>query len=327
MTQACAGQVVQVVADRLDRGRDDRLVERGQEHAHHQPGQDRQDLAVRQRTVRRWICRAGGGGGHAVGLLPSRPCGRRAGSRRVIQAVVDVVVGGGEPRPAAGRTGACSAAAPAGQHLVEERVPGLLVLGDGGSAGVGDAPAGWPGRRAGRPGARAARWPTSAATCRLTVDRSDCTLAASALARIGPSARHGVQQQPGWPTRRRCWPRPAAGPWTGAPCAAGRPPRRRRCFRRGRASLPVAAGRQSLLPGQASWSPPLRHILVHANHLHRSSIPWSRRWRAESPDTLRATCCAPNASVGAHYGSGRRPSIRRFSRRPAMASRSGGGRR
>src|SRR6516165_11481776 len=30
--------------------------------------------------------------------------------------------------------------------------------------------------------------PTSAATCRLTVDRSACTLAATALARIGPSA-------------------------------------------------------------------------------------------------------------------------------------------
>ena len=39
-------QPVEVVGDRADRGADDRLVESTQEHAQHQPGQDRQDLAV-----------------------------------------------------------------------------------------------------------------------------------------------------------------------------------------------------------------------------------------------------------------------------------------
>ena len=64
-------QVVQVVANRLNCGRDDRLVQRGQEHAKHQPGQDRQDLAVRQRAVRRGVSRADCGGGHALGLSKS----------------------------------------------------------------------------------------------------------------------------------------------------------------------------------------------------------------------------------------------------------------
>ena len=52
-------------------------------------------------------------------------------------------------------------------------------------------PSSWSARRSSSPR------PTSAVTCRLTVDRSECTLAASALARIGPSDCHRVQQQVG----------------------------------------------------------------------------------------------------------------------------------
>ena len=42
------GQTVQVVADGPDGRRDDRLVERGEEHAEHQAAEDREDLTVRR---------------------------------------------------------------------------------------------------------------------------------------------------------------------------------------------------------------------------------------------------------------------------------------
>jgi hypothetical protein len=71
--------IVEVVADRLDRGRDDRLVKRGQEHAQDEPGQDRQDLTMGQRAVRRRGRRTGCGGTHVV--LPSSDSPVRAECR------------------------------------------------------------------------------------------------------------------------------------------------------------------------------------------------------------------------------------------------------
>ncbi len=64
-------KAVQVVADRSDRGRDDVLVEGGEEHAEHQAGQDHQDLLVREPThTRRRCClarhRSGRGSAHPV---------------------------------------------------------------------------------------------------------------------------------------------------------------------------------------------------------------------------------------------------------------------
>ena len=57
-------QALQVVGDGADRGRDDRLVQRGEEHARHEAGEDREDLTVRQLDPR---CgrRRGCGGAHA----------------------------------------------------------------------------------------------------------------------------------------------------------------------------------------------------------------------------------------------------------------------
>jgi hypothetical protein len=49
-------QAVEVVGDGADRGRDDRLVECGQEHADHQAGEDREDLAVAQQLRGRGGC-------------------------------------------------------------------------------------------------------------------------------------------------------------------------------------------------------------------------------------------------------------------------------
>ena len=46
VAQACSEKPVQVVGDGAHRGGDDGLVERGQEHAHHQSDEDRQDLPV-----------------------------------------------------------------------------------------------------------------------------------------------------------------------------------------------------------------------------------------------------------------------------------------
>src|SRR5207302_8674909 len=54
----------QVVGDRADAGRDDRLVERGEEHAEQQPGQDGQDLPVRELLL--GGAGYGWSGGHAV---------------------------------------------------------------------------------------------------------------------------------------------------------------------------------------------------------------------------------------------------------------------
>ena len=54
------GQAVQVVADGPDGRRDDRLVERGEEHAEHEPAEDGEDLAVRRGDER---LRFGGGRG------------------------------------------------------------------------------------------------------------------------------------------------------------------------------------------------------------------------------------------------------------------------
>jgi hypothetical protein len=50
---------------------------------------------------------------------------------------VDLAVGSGEPFQLL-RELAQLLGAPAGQHLVEERLPALLVLSDGGPAGAGD---------------------------------------------------------------------------------------------------------------------------------------------------------------------------------------------
>ena len=68
-------QAVEVVADRADRGGHDHLVERGEEHAEHQAGEDREDLLVGQGTVSRG--RGGGNGRHqapppAAGAGPGR---------------------------------------------------------------------------------------------------------------------------------------------------------------------------------------------------------------------------------------------------------------
>ena len=59
------GEPVQVVADRPDRARDDRLVERGQEHAEHQPRQHGQDLPVRE-GLRAGVGRQLGGRGRPL---------------------------------------------------------------------------------------------------------------------------------------------------------------------------------------------------------------------------------------------------------------------
>jgi len=111
------------------------------------------------------MVRAGGGGGRSGAAVRAPRSSAHPGG-------VGVVVGGGEPfhlpRELPQLFGA-----PPGEHRVEERLPAVLVLGDGGPAGVGD---------------RQQAGPAVALICRLTVDRSECTLAASALARIGPSA-------------------------------------------------------------------------------------------------------------------------------------------
>src|SRR5262249_39600283 len=48
------GQAVEVIGDGADRGRDDGLVERTEEHPHHQPGDDREDLPVGVLTRLGW---------------------------------------------------------------------------------------------------------------------------------------------------------------------------------------------------------------------------------------------------------------------------------
>ena len=50
VAQACRSKPLQVVGDRPGRGGHDGLVQRGQEHAHHQAAQDGQDLAVATAT-------------------------------------------------------------------------------------------------------------------------------------------------------------------------------------------------------------------------------------------------------------------------------------
>ena len=62
------GQAVQLVGDGAHGRRHDRLVQRGQEHAEHQPGQDGQDLAVGQFAVRSGCSFRRGGVAH--GGLP-----------------------------------------------------------------------------------------------------------------------------------------------------------------------------------------------------------------------------------------------------------------
>ena len=74
---------MQVVADRADRRRDDRLVQRGQEHAEQQARQDRHDLLVAQAARvggRRAACARGCGLGAVVDIrvLPRRAARARA---------------------------------------------------------------------------------------------------------------------------------------------------------------------------------------------------------------------------------------------------------
>jgi hypothetical protein len=64
-----------------------------------------------------------------------RASGRPAPSAHSVG--VDLAVGSGEPFQLL-RELAQLLGAPAGQHLVEERLPALLVLSDGGPAGAGD---------------------------------------------------------------------------------------------------------------------------------------------------------------------------------------------
>ena len=62
-------QALEVVGDGADGGRDDGLVQRGEEHTHHQPDEDGDDLAVGERA------------GGAVGLTERRGRHRRSGCR------------------------------------------------------------------------------------------------------------------------------------------------------------------------------------------------------------------------------------------------------
>ena len=96
-----------------------------------------------------------------------------------------MVVGGGEPVEQDGEL-AQLVFGPAVEDLGEEGSPAFFLLGDSGLAGVSAS-------RQARPSAGSARRSTSpaatsTATCLLTVERSDCTWAASALVRTGPSA-------------------------------------------------------------------------------------------------------------------------------------------
>ena len=68
-----------LLADGADRGSDDRLVQGCQEHAQHQAGHDREDLAVRETGASRRLGARIGGGGIAHELLPGKVGWRRGG--------------------------------------------------------------------------------------------------------------------------------------------------------------------------------------------------------------------------------------------------------
>ena len=77
-------QAVEVVRNRADRRRDDRLVQRCQEHARHEAGEDDDDLPVREgrRCVlddRAGASAGGRGGGHAFSRSGVRGSGSRSG--------------------------------------------------------------------------------------------------------------------------------------------------------------------------------------------------------------------------------------------------------
>ena len=173
---------MQVVGDDAHRRGDDGLVERGQEHPHHQPGEDGQDLPVRQLAARGG--RRGGGGGQGVSPVDARGGrGRTVGDRVEQRAAVleDAVVEPVQQRPEPSYV----VRGPVGQQVREHPVAVHEPL------GAVPPPVRWrpAARRPSSGSARRSTRPsaTSALTWRLTVDGSRQDAAARADERCGPS--------------------------------------------------------------------------------------------------------------------------------------------
>ena len=178
MVWPCSWSAIVLVADAHDRH-----VERGQQHAEQQPGEHRHDLAVRQRAPLPLLPRARRARLTRTSTSPLRNA-RVAAHSLIIAGRLALVVGrrtvragrGTCPRPRAPTAGLLEPA-PARSACAAPR-------GARAPASVGTSTLARPSSGSALRSTRPSR--TSAATCLLTVDGSECTAAASALDRLGP---------------------------------------------------------------------------------------------------------------------------------------------
>ena len=230
-----AGEVVEVVGDDTHGARDDRLVERSEEHPHHEADEDGDDLLVGEHRSRVGACaggrvrarvdarRFGGGVGHVSPLSASGLWW----SRRASGAALHPGPGGWRRARrrarAAGRRTRRRPARPS-----RSAVPGTTWRGWPGCARAASRPCSVRETTQARPSLGSALFSsrppaTSALTWRLTVETSLCRVVASSEMRTVPapattkSTGYAVTSTPSLEARGACaWPRRGASGRAGA---------------------------------------------------------------------------------------------------------------